>query len=313
MAWLSLHPLVLLESFCKLFPSQKRDEDAEKAGEPCKKTDTSPCALPTRRLTLCPVVSSQDWQWHPALCFPYKQTDTPPCALPTWWCVAWTSPPSPTHSAPPGRHGHHGRPLVGAWVVPLSTAELRGVIPASHSVDHVLVHGTAQVLPPRAHGGNRVPAVLLGVVAFHCRGKEGLWSTGLADSGYSIFGPNFHTRKMPWTCLFSLFFQRTLASLSPVSSPTQSITFRSTLKRKLAMLQIDLQQFYLWHLPSYSRKWLLQELKKKCACNCYASNQSLVFRTYCQTQHWESKNMTHNQVTGAHKPGEWIIVRQNNI
>lgn len=71
------------------------------------------------------------------------------------------------HPAPPGRHGHHGGPLVGPGVVALGAAQLRGVVSASDRVDHVLVNGAAQVLPPRPHGRHSVPAVLLGIVAFH--------------------------------------------------------------------------------------------------------------------------------------------------
>lgn len=96
-----------------------------------------------------------------------------PSALPTRIrLVQRRSTPSQTHSTPAGCHGHDGRPLVGSRVVSLGTAELCCIISASHSIDHVLVHSTAQVLPPGPHGRNRVPAVLLGVVALHCRGKD---------------------------------------------------------------------------------------------------------------------------------------------
>ena len=76
-----------------------------------------------------------------------------------------------THSLPypaPSRgHGHHRRPLVGSGVVSLCTAQLRGVVPPSDRVNHVLVDGTAEVLPPGPHWGHSVPAVLLRVVTLH--------------------------------------------------------------------------------------------------------------------------------------------------
>lgn len=77
-----------------------------------------------------------------------------------------------TYPAAAGRHGHHWGPLVGPGVVPLGTAELGGVVSAPHSIDHVLVHSAAQVLPPRPHRGDGVPPVLLRVVAFHCGERE---------------------------------------------------------------------------------------------------------------------------------------------
>lgn len=72
-----------------------------------------------------------------------------------------------TYPTPPGRHGDDRRPLVGPWVVPLSAAQLCGVVSPPNGVDHVLVHGTAQVFSPGSHGGHRVPTVLLRIVALH--------------------------------------------------------------------------------------------------------------------------------------------------
>ena len=139
MTWLPLHSLVLLKSFDFL-------------------------------LTF-PLTEEERWRYRGSK-RETSRDDTLPCALTTWLCTVYTNKPSQTHSTPAGCHGHNRRPLVGSRVVSLSTTELCCIISASHSIYHVLVYRTAQVLPPRPHGRNCVPAVLLGIVAFHCRGND---------------------------------------------------------------------------------------------------------------------------------------------
>lgn len=99
--------------------------------------------------------------------FPPKQNGRKCCSNETvkFSCVLKYS-----HPTPSGRHGYDRRPLVGPGVVSLCAAQLCGVVSSSDGVDHVLVDGTAKVLPPGAHGRNGVPAVLLRVVALHCGG-----------------------------------------------------------------------------------------------------------------------------------------------
>lgn len=77
-----------------------------------------------------------------------------------------------TYPAPSGRHGDHRGPLIGSGIVTLSAAQFCGIVSAAHRVNHVLVHGTAQVFPTSPHGCHRMPAVLLRVIALHCRTKQ---------------------------------------------------------------------------------------------------------------------------------------------
>ena len=80
----------------------------------------------------------------------------------TGWCGDCAH---PTASA---GHCHYGAPLVGMGVISLSTAKLSAVVSTPNGVDHCAVHGTPEVLTPRAHRGHHRPFVEFRVVAFHC-------------------------------------------------------------------------------------------------------------------------------------------------
>lgn len=97
-----------------------------------------------------------------------------------------------TYSTSAGCHSHDRRPLVRSGVVPLSTAELCGVVTPSDSVDHILVHRTAQVFPPGAHGRDGVPPVLLGIVALHCRARR-------TSEDHSAMSSHLHSSSWPLT------------------------------------------------------------------------------------------------------------------
>lgn len=179
--------------------------------------------------------------------------------------MAQASKPSQTHSAPSGCHGHDRRPLVGSRVVSLSTTKLRCIISASHSIYHVLVHCTAQVLPPRPHGCNRMPAVLLRIVSFHCRRNDILLATGLASSGDQHFYVSTQSiaqsvkivqcphkkNRMYWFVLSPSCFPSIESLLfSPISNPMQSInksqsdkapSLKNELATKLSPLPCQMQ------------------------------------------------------------------------
>ena len=65
------------------------------------------------------------------------------------------------------------------WIICLGTGELGLVVSASNGVDHIVKHGAAQVLPPRAHGGHRGPLVGPRIVPLH--GIQRALSVGTAD------------------------------------------------------------------------------------------------------------------------------------
>jgi hypothetical protein len=67
----------------------------------------------------------------------------------------------------PRHHGYHGAPVARGGIINLRTAQLRGIVPPAHRIDHIVEDGAAQVLPPRAHSSHCGPLVGARVVAFH--------------------------------------------------------------------------------------------------------------------------------------------------